>query len=166
MPELDTAALTDAVDKALLCVILRECGNTDEDVVNTYADAMGEIVGMGPWAVHVALSGWCGVVLHGFEEAQRQEKGGLPAGGFWQLETVDRDGNTASIDQAVEPATRDALRIVACFGNKDHDTIAAIVKTAWDDSDETLTSLMSAAVYLAAQTARLHAGTQDTNDDD
>jgi hypothetical protein len=165
MTELNEA-FKSAVDKALLCAILREAGNTDEDVACAYADAMTEIVGMGPFAVHVALSGWCALLLQGFEEAQEEEDGGLPAAGFWELETVDQAGNPVSIDQAADPATRDALRIATCFGNKDHGTIAAIVKTAWDDGDETLSALMGAAVFLAAQTARLRAGTQEAGDDD
>jgi hypothetical protein len=152
MAEFDADALKAAVEKALIYAILREDGKLEPGGAEEFADAMEVVVRMGPRAVHVALSAWCGLVLHGFAQDQ-----GAPVrgDGFWSLEVEDdKTGESKSIDDIGDPATRDAMRIVACFGNKDHDTIAAIVKTAWAGDDEALADLLFAAVRLSALTAR------------
>ena len=150
-PAFDAEAVKDAAEKALIYAILAREGKADDACAGEYADAMETIVHMGPRAVHVALSGWCGLTLHGFA----QDQGETPADGFWCLEVEDvQTGETVSIDEADNPAIRDAMRIVTCYGNNDHATIAAIVETAWKGSDEGLVELMFAAVDLAAQTAQ------------
>lgn len=158
MAEFDAEKVKDAAEKAFIYAILGLEGKADEADAGEYADAMEAIVQMGPRAVHVALSGWCGLTLHGFAQAQ----GEIPEDGFWSLVVQDRKtGETVSINKIGDPAIRDAMRIVTCFGNNDHDTIAAIVDTAWNGSDETLADLLFAAVRLAAQTARLLAEARD-----
>jgi hypothetical protein len=148
--EFDSEALKPFVERAFIYAIMREEGKLDEGVAGGFADAMEEIVQMGPRAVHVALCGWCGLILEGFAEDQ-----GVPArGGFWGLDVVDDEtGGARNIDDMGDPAVRDAMRIVTCFGNKDHDTIAAIVETAWNDGGEALVDLLFAAVRIAAQMA-------------
>jgi len=149
--EFDADAVKDAAEKALIYAILGEEGQRDDASAGEFADAMEAIVQMGPRAVHVALSGWCGLTLHGF--AQSQEA--IPADGFWVLEVEDAEtGEQVSVDRIEDPAHRDAMRIVTCFGNNDHDTIAAITGTAWDAGPDVLVKLMCEAVRLAAQTAQ------------
>jgi len=153
MAGFDAAVLEPVVGKALMCAIIREEGKYNDEIAGMFADAMGEIVGMGLQAVFVVLCGWCGLIFHGFEEAQKAE-GALPVTGFWTLETVDTwTGKAASIDTVDDPAMVDTMRIVTCFGNKDFDTIHAIVAAAWEGSDEVLVGLLFAAVRLAAQMA-------------
>jgi predicted HAD superfamily Cof-like phosphohydrolase len=149
----DAEAVKVAAEKAIICAILGADGNRGPDIAGEFADAMEVIVQNGPRAVHVALAGWCSLILHHFAEAQ----GVTIAGGFWSLRTVDKDGRKVSVDKAGNPAAQDVMRIVTCLGNKDHDTIAAIVETAWDDggngNGDTLSGLMLTAVELAAQAA-------------
>ena len=149
MADFDTKAVGAAVEKALIYAILTGKGLNDEGVSGEFADAIGVIVEHGPGAVHAALSGWSGLTLHGFTETQ----GPPPPGGFWFLEVEDvKAGVTVSSD-VCDPATRDAMRIVTCLGNKDHAMIAAIVKTAWDGDDDTLVDLLLTSVRVAAKVA-------------
>ncbi len=160
-PAFDAEAVKDAAEKALLYAIMGLKGHVDDASAGEYADAMETIVQNGPRAVHVALSGWCGLTMHGFAQAQ-----GEPSeDGFWGLEVEDvRTGETVSIDKVSDPAIRDVMRIVTCFGNHDHDTIAAIVETAWNGSDEALVDLLFAGVRLAAETTVSLAEGRESND--
>jgi hypothetical protein len=140
--EFDAEAVKNAAEKALTYAILGEEGKNDDAATGEFADVIAEIVEMGPRAVHVALSGWCAFTLLGFAQAQGEPL--RPLDGFWSLEVEDgRTGETVSIDKIGNPAVRDAMRIAVCFGNKDQDTIAAIVRAAWNGGGE----------GLAAQTA-------------
>jgi hypothetical protein len=142
--DIDVAVLERHVKDALAYAI-----TTDAD---RFADTIEAIVVMGPVAVHGALCGWSGLSLHGFEQSQ----GPAPDGGFWGVEVEDvRTGKVVSIDQVSDPAMRDAARIVACVGNHDHDTIAAIIEASIQASDdlEALVALMVQSVKLAATIA-------------
>lgn len=142
-PDLDLAKLHEAAQGALIYTLM---GDAEK-----FADAIEAIVQMGPRAVHAALSGWSALTLHGFQ----QDQGPIADGEFWYLETEDIEtGKVVSIDQAEDPATRDAMRLVTCVGNKDGDTIGAIVMTAWNaDEGETLAALMCRSVTIAADMA-------------
>lgn len=114
------------------------------------ADAIQEIVWMGPAAIQTALCGWSGLSLHGF----KQYEGPGQPGDWWGIEAVNmQTGQQVSIDEVDDPGTRDAMRLIVCFGNDDHDTITAIVKTALQDP-ESLSSLMVSSVKIAAMVGK------------
>jgi hypothetical protein len=129
---------------ALICAIIGESEQA--------ADAIAQIVEMGPWAVHGALCGWSGLSLHGFADGQPIASS---AAGFWTtMVTDERTGNATSIDRVGDPALRDAFQLVSCFGNDDHETIAAIVRTNMDDGPEALAALMTQSLRIAAEMAK------------
>lgn len=172
MAEFDADTATAAAETALALAIRGEEHASSDGA--PLAAAIGTIVQMGPCAVQVALAGWCGLTLHGFARARGALRAHIPArpapagrpgrltvtvrqgaDGFWALEARDdRTGTPASIDQAASLGLRDAMRIVTCLGNSDHDTIAAIAGTARAAGPAALTDLMSETVRLAAKTAR------------
>jgi hypothetical protein len=142
--DLELAKLREASQNALIYALMKDA--------DQFGEAIEQIVQMGPRAVHAALCGWSGLTLHAFE----QDQGPAGEGDWWGVEVEDaRTGKVVSLDKVTDPATRDAMRLVSCIGNKDHATIAAIVHTAWDadDDGETLASLMVRSVTIAADMA-------------
>lgn len=149
--DIDMDMLQKATTDAMACVIANKTDDSGE-AADRFGEAIEEIVAMGPVAVHSALYAWSVVTLKGFEPGQG------PAGpdGFWGLEVEDiRTGEVVSIDRVADPALRDAARYVACAGNEDHATMAAIVETAAmaDKDGEALVTLMVHSVKLAANVA-------------
>jgi hypothetical protein len=135
----------EVLHKAAMKAVARAMDGDGKEALDTILT----IAEMGPVAVHAALCAWSTVTLHGATQ------GGDPApGGFWGIDVIDsRTGQAVSIDKMANPAMRDAARIVACVGNDDHSTIAAII-VATEQDPHALVSLMAQSVRLAASVAQ------------
>lgn len=141
MADVDVEVLQRRTMDALACAL-----DTDTE---RCLDVLLDIAGMGPVAVHAALTGWSTISLAGFED----ESAARPDG-FWCLEVEDaRTGEQVSVDEVRDAATRDAARLITCVGNQDHDTIAAIIMATERDAKQ-LIKLMFQSVRMAAAIAR------------
>lgn len=110
------------------------------------ASAVAEIASGGPAHVHAALVAWAAPVLEINDDGRT---------GPWMIETTKADGEQISLqDSQLDPCHQDALRIVACAGNGDHATIAAIVQTYWNQGPGPLCKLLASSVKLSAVMAK------------
>lgn len=113
--------------------------------------ACGFIAMQGPGGVNAAFYAWSSITLKGMGE--RSETGE----GVWAIDVTDvHTGEKISIDQYHIPsAYRDAVRLVALYGNEDHDMIAAITEMYWKKGPSAMADLMLASAGLAANVARV-----------
>ena len=136
-----------AISKAAMDAVIAVIADDPEMA----ADAIATIANSGPAHVHAALCGWSGPVVAAMDDGQP---------GFWGIEITDtKTGRKVANNQSGIPQSDlDAVRIVTCFGNRDHDTIAAIVRTYWQAGPEQLATLMASSVRLSAEVLKQQAG--------
>lgn len=133
----------DAQD-ALVAMVVK-----DRDAV---ADVLDRIFQRGPIAVHGSLCGWAHIAATVMAEQ-------LPPGSDeeWWIEVEDVEtGKAIGLDDTdLTREQRDAVRIVTLWGNKDQDTIVAIIKAYLrEPTPGPLVELMIAVLEMAAVAAR------------
>lgn len=99
----------------------------------------------GPDNITTAVSAWYTPVITAV---------GTP-GGTFAMKVYDTDGRQMGVDgTGITPGQRDALRLLTCRGNHDHETMHAIVLATWNTGLFAVAELMVASLQLAATLSR------------
>jgi hypothetical protein len=99
----------------------------------------------GPDRITEAVSAWYTPVVNAMR---------VP-GGVFALHGYDVGGAETAVDDiSMAPGRRDALRLLTCRGNQDHETMHAIVLATWNTGLFAVAELMVASLQLAAALSR------------